>query len=188
VQFEDVNNDGFADLFIAKGNVDRMPDFAQKDPNNLLMGQADGTFREAGHEAGVDSMSNSRGAALSDFNLDGRVDLVVTARRQPARVWQNVTETAGHWIEMQLAQDGANADAVGARFEIKRDDGKIMSREVLVGGGQAGGALGWIHMGLGDMANPEVRVVWPDGKADDWHRMQADRLYVCRWGQAPSVF
>jgi hypothetical protein len=36
-QFEDVNNDGRVDLFIAKGNVAEMPDFAQKDPNNLLV-------------------------------------------------------------------------------------------------------------------------------------------------------
>ena len=35
-QFEDVNNDGLEDLFVAKGNVDRMPDFAAKDPNNLM--------------------------------------------------------------------------------------------------------------------------------------------------------
>ena len=34
--------------FIAKGNVDEMPDFAAKDPNNLLLLKADGTFHEAG--------------------------------------------------------------------------------------------------------------------------------------------
>ncbi len=33
-QFEDVNNDGRADLFIAKGNVAKMKDFAARDPNN----------------------------------------------------------------------------------------------------------------------------------------------------------
>ncbi len=36
-QFEDVNNDGRVDLFVAKGNVAEMPDFAAKDPNNLLI-------------------------------------------------------------------------------------------------------------------------------------------------------
>ena len=36
-QFEDVNNDGLVDLFVAKGNVAKMPDFAAKDPNNLLL-------------------------------------------------------------------------------------------------------------------------------------------------------
>ena len=54
-QFEDVNNDGLADLFIAKGNVAKMPDFAAKDPNNLLLQQPDGKFVEAGDKAGVAS-------------------------------------------------------------------------------------------------------------------------------------
>ncbi|MGY9043464.1 MAG: FG-GAP repeat domain-containing protein, partial [Rhodobacterales bacterium] len=36
-QFSDINNDGLADLFIAKGNVDQMPSNAIKDPNNLLI-------------------------------------------------------------------------------------------------------------------------------------------------------
>ena len=36
-QFGDLNNDGRADLFISKGNVDQMPSNAIKDPNNLLM-------------------------------------------------------------------------------------------------------------------------------------------------------
>ena len=39
------------DLFIAKGNVAKMPDFAMKDPNNLLLQGSDGKFTEAG-EAG----------------------------------------------------------------------------------------------------------------------------------------
>ncbi|RPI23221.1 MAG: VCBS repeat-containing protein, partial [Actinobacteria bacterium] len=43
-EFQDVNNDGYADLFISKGNVEAMPEFAAADPNNLLLGQPDGTF------------------------------------------------------------------------------------------------------------------------------------------------
>lgn len=34
-QFADVNNDGRLDIFVAKGNVAKMPDFAALDPNNL---------------------------------------------------------------------------------------------------------------------------------------------------------
>ena len=45
-EFQDVNNDANIDLFVAKGNVDAMPDFAAKDPSNLLLGQPDGTFKE----------------------------------------------------------------------------------------------------------------------------------------------
>jgi hypothetical protein len=35
-EFADVNNDGFVDLYVAKGNVEAQPDFAARDPNNLL--------------------------------------------------------------------------------------------------------------------------------------------------------
>ena len=106
-QFEDVNNDGLADLFIAKGNVDAMPDFAIKDPNNLLLQGADGKFVEVGDKAGVASVAVARGAALTDFNLDGLVDLVVVNRREKAQIWRNTSEDAGGWIEVKLQQTGA---------------------------------------------------------------------------------
>ena len=71
------------DLFIAKGNVWDMPDFAMQDPNNLLLQQPDGKFKEAGDKAGVASVEQARGAALADFNLDGLVDMVVVNRNSP---------------------------------------------------------------------------------------------------------
>ena len=85
-EFQDVNNDAFIDLFVAKGNVEAMPDFAAKDPSNLLLGQPDGTFKEGAEAAGIVSFDRGRGAALADFNLDGMLDLVEVNRartRQP---------------------------------------------------------------------------------------------------------
>ncbi|MEM9523791.1 MAG: VCBS repeat-containing protein, partial [Pseudomonadota bacterium] len=70
-EFADVDNDGRSDLFIAKGNVDQMPSNAMRDPNNLLMRRADGTFSEAGAFSWLWTMGRSRGGGLSDFNLDG---------------------------------------------------------------------------------------------------------------------
>ena len=90
-QFEDVNNDGMVDLFVAKGNVWEMPDFAMKDPNNLLLQLPDGKFKEAGDKAGVASVEQARGAALADFNLDGLIDLVVVNRNSPAQLWRNTS-------------------------------------------------------------------------------------------------
>ncbi|HVG47600.1 MAG TPA: CRTAC1 family protein [Rubellimicrobium sp.] len=183
VEFADVNNDARPDLFIAKGNVDQMPDFAAKDPNNLLLLREDGTFLEAGMEAGVASMEVSRGATLADLNLDGLPDLVVTNRRSNAQVWRNDTENAGHWIEVRLAQPGANSDGVGAWIEVRLPDG-VHGREVTVGGGQAGGSMGWWHMGLGEAADAEVRVLWPHGEAGEWETLPADGFYVLSPGES----
>ena len=55
-----VNNDGFTDLFISKGNVDSMPEYAAADPNNLLLGQPDGTFVEGAVDAGIVHYDRSR--------------------------------------------------------------------------------------------------------------------------------
>ncbi|NBU07059.1 MAG: VCBS repeat-containing protein [Acidimicrobiia bacterium] len=73
-EFDDVNNDGFIDLFVAKGNVEGQIDYAANDPNNLLLGTDDGTFIERGSDSGIANDSRSRGAALVDLNLDGLLD------------------------------------------------------------------------------------------------------------------
>ena len=176
-QFEDVNNDGLADLFIAKGNIAKMPDFAAKDPNNLLLQHPDGKFYEAGEKAGVASVATSRGALLADLNLDGLVDLIVVNRWEKAQLWRNTTPNAGHWIEVRLEQPGANRDGIGAWIEVRRG-AAVMRREITVGGGHASGELGWWHFGLGDSVRPEIRVIWPDGAASGWQPVERDGFYI----------
>jgi enediyne biosynthesis protein E4 len=53
-----------------------------------------------------------------------------------------------------------------------------MTRELTIGGGHAGGILGWWHFGLGDAADARVTVTWPDGATDEWTGLTANELYV----------
>jgi hypothetical protein len=183
-EFQDVNNDGFIDLFISKGNVEAMPDYAAEDPNNLLLGQPDGTFVEAAETAGILSFGRTRGAALADFNLDGMLDLVEVNRRENVKLWRNVgwgeasePLPMGGWIGIQLEQAGSNRDAIGAWIEVKIADYTI-EREVTLGGGHAGGQLGWIHFGLSEANRAEVRVQWPDGEIGPWLEVEANRFWI----------
>lgn len=171
-QIEDVNADGLGDIFVVKGNVDAMPDFAQADPNNLLLQRADGTFLEAGALAGVGSTRTGRGGAVVDLNDDGRLDLVVVNRREGAELWRQTGPT-GHWLMLALHQPGANRDAIGAAVEVRTGD-RVQRREITSGGGHVSGQLGWWHVGLGDATEAEVRVTWPDGTVGDWAPVAAD--------------
>jgi hypothetical protein len=178
-QFEDVNNDGLVDLFVAKGNVAEMPDFAQKDPSNLLLQTGAGKFEEVGERAGVVNFYRARGAALTDLNLDGLLDLVIVNRWDRARLWRNNSRNAGRWIELRLQQPGPNRDAIGAWLEV-RSGSKVMRREITAGGGHASGQNGWWHFGLADAREAEVRVIWPDGAVSPWLRANSDRFYIFR--------
>ncbi len=180
-EFEDMNNDGFMDLFVTKGNVDAVPEFAMDDPNNLLLGQPDGTFMEAAGDARLADMGRSRGAAVVDLNLDGLLDVVVVDRRENVKLWRHLGPgdggELGNWLAVDIAQSGANVEAVGSWIEVRHDEGTIL-REVTVGGGHAGGQTGWTHFGLGTEDTVEVRVMWPDGEAGPWMEVEANRFIV----------
>jgi hypothetical protein len=52
----------------------------------------------------------------------------------------------------------------------------VQAREVTVGGGHAGGQSGPLHFGLGAETAAEVRVIWPDGTATGWQRLDAGQI------------
>ncbi len=188
-EFQDVNNDSLADLFVVKGNVEAMADFARDDPNNLLLGQPDGSFVEAGEVAGLDSGLRGRGGAVVDLNADGLLDVVVVNRKDPAQVWRNLGSAEqerplGNWLRVKLLDDrlprGGNRDGVGARVEVRSGPAgvgeRIQRREVFVGGGHAGGGIGWLHFGLGTAPDALVTVHWPDGRSSGPVLVQANSL------------
>jgi enediyne biosynthesis protein E4 len=184
-QFEDVNNDGRWDLFVAKGNVDSMPDFAMKDPNNLALGKTDGTFIDVAKNAGVASTQTSRGGMVVDFNLDGLLDLVVVNRRSPAQLWRNTSQNLGHWLHVSLEQQGPNRNGIGAWIEVRHGEA-VTRREITSGGGHASGQVGWWHFGLADQDTAEVRVIWPDGTQGPWQSVKADGFYRLSPGALPK--
>ena len=183
-EFEDVNNDGLMDLYVSKGNVDQVADYASHDPSNLFIGQSDGTFVEQAAAAGIVDFDHTRGAALVDLNADGLLDLVEVKVNAPVRVWRSVgagTATSpramGNWLGVIPRDSGGNRDAIGATIEVRVGDA-VITREVVVGGGHMSGQLGPTHVGVGSASSVDVRITWPDGAKGPW--MHADANEVIR--------
>ena len=187
-EFADVNNDGFMDLYVSKGNVGAQADYAKRDPSDLFLGQADGTFVEAADQAGILRFDRGRGAAVADLNLDGLLDLVQVNYGADTVVWRNAGAGAadapvpmGHWLMLDIEQPGPNRDAIGAWVDLRVGDTTIR-HELTIGGGHIGGELGWLHLGLGPATDAEVRVVWPDGDQGPWLHVDADSFGLIERG------
>ena len=192
-EFQDVNNDSLIDLFVSKGNVEAQEDYAARDPSNLLLGNPDGTFTEVAEQAGIVDFARARGAALADFNLDGMLDLVEVTRRENINLFRNVgwgdatsPEAMGNWVGLRLEQPAPNVDAVGSWIEVKIGN-RIVQREITVGGGHAGGQMGWAHFGVGDADSVEVRVQWPDGDKGRWMNVGSNQFMIIHRGADEAV-
>jgi hypothetical protein len=187
-EFADVNNDGFMDLYVSKGNVGAQADYARRDPSDLFLSQPDGTFVEAADQAGILRFERGRGAALADLNLDGLLDLVQVNYGADTVVWRNAgAGTAntpapmGHWLMLDIRQAGPNRDAIGAWVDVRIGDATVR-HELTIGGGHLGGELGWLHVGMGPASSADVRVVWPDGEPGPWLHVDADSFGLIERG------
>lgn len=183
-EFADVNNDTLLDLYIAKGNVESMGDFAAYDPDNLLLGNHDQRFVEQGDVAGIALDRRGRGASVTDFNADGLLDLLVVNRDAPVSLFRHRgfksqfgPRVGGNWLAIELQQSDGNRHAIGARLSIKTGN-LVQTRTVRIGGGHASGKIGFVHVGLGVAERATVRVQWPDGEWSAAYRVFANQFVV----------
>lgn len=193
-EFADFNNDGRQDLFIAKGNVEQMPDFAAYDPDNLLLGRFDGSYAEVGDKAGIALDRRGRGAVIADFNMDGLLDLAVVNREEPLSLFRNRGAPTdfghrpmGNWLAVELQQDGPNRLAVGATLSVKSGN-ETRIRKLQVGGGHASGHLGFLHLGTGTAERAQIRIKWPDGAWSQAYRVFANNFVVIRRDSEEALY
>jgi hypothetical protein len=193
-QFADINNDTMTDLFIAKGNVQAMPDFADFDPDNLLLGGYDGKFHEKGAQAGIALDTRGRGAVVEDFNMDGMLDLLVINREHSASLFRNLGAATqwghrplGNWVKIELDNGDINPAAVGALISV-RTGTRTQTRRLQVGGGHASGQSGFAHLGLGVSERATIRVQWPDGEWSHPYRVFANQHVRIIRGEANARY
>ncbi len=193
-EFADFNNDGRQDLFVAKGNVEAMPDFAKFDPDNLLLQGLDNNFIESGDMAGIARETSGRGAIVEDFNRDGMLDLLVVNRKKNVSLFRNLGRKTdwGHrplsnWVEVELQDHKGNRRGVGARLLVKTGT-HSHNRTVQIGGGHVSGHSGITHIGLGLLDRATVRVQWADGSWSHDYRFLANQHIIIKRDQSDVIY
>ena len=180
----DLDNDGWKDLVVARGNVMDNIDsisrhFHYAEPNAVFRNLGNGQFEDVSATAGPDFIHPApyRGLAYGDVFNDGRIDLVVTALGEPVRLFRNVTENRNHWILFRLIGTRSNRMAIGAQVAITAEDGRKQYNEVTTSTGYAASSDPRVHFGLGAArAVREVDIRWPSGTRQTLHDIAADRI------------
>jgi enediyne biosynthesis protein E4 len=181
----DFDNDGWKDLFFANGhfpNLEKLLGVPAQLACSVFRNTA-GHFEDVSNSAGESFRLAAfyRGAAFADFDGDGRVDVVVTALNEPARLYRNVTPHAGHWLAIRLVGVKSNRDGIGAEVRATLPDGTVLYNQVTTSVGYASASEPLARFGLGKQTRvKELRVTWPGGQTQAVRNVTADRIIEIR--------
>lgn len=162
--FRDFDNDGWLDIYLA--TMDDQPASAT---NRLYINDRSGGFIDASAGSGASDAGRTVGVAAADYDLDGRIDLLIGNMDQSYRLLRNIhgesaPETAGNWLAVRLVGGGpVDRDALGTRVEVLTSDGAVLSRESRSGSSIGAGDEIVLHFGLGTSTVEGLTVRWLDG-------------------------
>jgi enediyne biosynthesis protein E4 len=183
VRFFDYDNDGWKDLLIVQSHV--IDTIQLSEPHlryreSPLLLQNDKGKRLVDVSAGSGEVFRqewaARGLAVGDINNDGKLDAVVTSNDGPAWVLLNETETANHWITLNLVGTKSNRDAIGAQVKVSTAAGDQFATVTTSSSYQSSGDKR-LHFGLGTSESiREIDIRWPSGIRQVLHDQKPDQI------------
>ncbi len=161
----DADGDGREDLFLAQNFFDAQPETARYDAGRglWLRGDGQGGFIAVdGAVSGVRIYGEQRGAALADFDEDGRVDLAVGQNGGPTKLYRNAAAKPG--IRVRLKGPASNPRGIGAAIALSFQGRKGPVREIHAGSGYWSQDSAVQVLGDPEQQATGVWVRWPGGR------------------------
>lgn len=174
----DVDNDGDIDIIAVTGFDEFILEFSgashplYQTPSYLYLNDGTGSFTlETGTD--LDMTDDSRALAAFDYDRDGDLDLLITNRSQPVRLFENRSTGQGHWLGLRLSPDHL---AIGATVRITIA-GTTQRRDIIAGHSYLTGLPSEVHFGLGTAtAVDSLEIEWADGLIENLGPVAGDQL------------
>ncbi|WP_075342590.1 VCBS repeat-containing protein [Tenacibaculum agarivorans] len=190
--FADFNNDGHQDLFITNGilrrpnNLDfrmyissnykyrdknkskeqwllsslkEMPN--GKVPNQIFKGNSN-KFENKNNEWIDNTPSLSNGAAYSDLDLDGDLDLVINNINEHAVIYKNTSSSNKNHITLNLKYQKNNSNGIGSKA-ILHSKNKKQTKQLFNSRGFLSATSNNLHFGLDTIKKIDsIQIIWPN--------------------------
>ncbi|OLY92405.1 VCBS repeat-containing protein [Cnuella takakiae] len=214
--FADYDNDGWKDLFVTNGYVrdftnmdfmkymgdrlenresgvlrsdvlklvEQMP--ASNVVNYFFRNNGNLTFSDVSAGWGMTEPSNSNGAAYTDLDNDGDLDLVVNNINKPAFVLRNDADKVAkaQFLKIKLQGSGANTMGVGAKLWLYAG-GRSQYLEQMPTRGYQSSVSPVLHFGLGNTsAVDSLRIIWPGGSQQVMRSIKAGQTLTLKQSDA----
>ena len=180
----DYDRDGATDLLIANGHVlgpEHKP-FAMLP--QIMRNDGMARFEDVGPQSGdyFRQLSVGRGAAGTDFDNDGDLDLLVTHLDRPVALLRNDTVTPHHFLGIELRR-ADRIPAQGTQVIIEAGTRRITSMSI-GGGSYLCVSDPRLLMGLKDWSEPvTLEIRWQSGTVARYENVAVDRYWLAIEGR-----
>ena len=170
--FTDFANDGDREFWSANGHV--YPQVDSYFQPFVIFGNRAGRFAASYRYPSVPDNSY-RGAAVADYDNDGRMDVAILPISGAPLLLHNETQPARRWVGLELRGTKSNRDAIGATVRITACGADSVD-SVRNGGSYISRNDPRLHFGLGGCDKvSRVAIRWPGGKEQVLTDLPSDR-------------
>jgi len=190
----DFDNDGWADIFTATGNVypeveKIFKDYPHKSTRLVYQNLGNSRFKDVTAQcgSGVLAPHSSRGCAFGDFDNDGDVDVLIMNMNEPPSLLRNEYlggpgRRGNNWIELKLIGTKSNRSAIGARVRLK-SVGHLQAQELSSQSSYYSHNDPRFHFGLAANTRAgQIEIRWPGGATELIKDIAANQIVTIKEG------
>ncbi len=201
--FGDLDNDGFEDAFFTNGIERNVQDSDMnlrivaakeagaseqelkdifldsprfKERNLAYKNGGDLRFLNVSKAWGLDDLSVSHGAILSDLDRDGDLDVVVNNMNDPVGIFRNNGTKNAILVSLRGVKN--NRFGLGSRIIAELEDGTTMNRILTNSRGYMSGCEPVVHLGTGKAQIIHKLIIqWPGGFEQSFENLETGKHY-----------